>query len=173
MNTRTTIRQERPEDIPGIRYVNEQAFGHPEEADIVDGLRQRGVIFLSLVAVQDDQIVGHILFSPVTITSETSSFEAIALGPMAVLPSHQRLGIGSELVRAGLEECREMGQSIVIVLGHPEFYPRFGFEPARPFGIRWEHDVPAEVFMVAELTEGALNGRGGVVLYQPEFRSLP
>ncbi|NOH03416.1 MAG: N-acetyltransferase [Chloroflexi bacterium] len=164
------IRPESPEDIPAIRRVNEQAFGRADEANIVDSLRKRGVVTLSLVAVQDDQIVGHILFSPVTIASETGSFEAVALGPMAVLPSHQRLGIGSQLVRAGLEKCKKMGQPIVIVLGHPEFYPRFGFKPSRPFGIRWEKDVPDEVFMVAELTEGALNGRGGVVIYQSEFR---
>jgi putative acetyltransferase len=166
----TLIRQERAQDIPGICQVNEQAFGRPDEADIVDSLRQRAAIFLSLVALQGEQVVGHILFSPVTVKSDQSSFDAIALGPMAVLPSHQRSGIGSQLVRAGLEECRKMGQSIVIVLGHPEFYPRFGFKPALPFGIRWEQDLPAEVFMVAELEQGALNGRGGVVIYQPEFR---
>ena len=171
MTSQFLIRQERAQDIPGIRYVNEQAFDRTDEADIVDSLRQRGAMFLSLVAVQGEQVVGHVLFSPVTIKSEKSSFEAIALGPMAVLPSHQRLGIGSQLVRAGLEECKKVGQSVAIVLGHPEFYPRFGFKPSRPFGIRWEQDVPAEVFMVAELNEGALNGRGGVVFYQPEFRS--
>jgi putative acetyltransferase len=170
MNSITLIRQERTEDIPGIRHVNELAFDRPDEADIVDSLRQRDAIFLSLVAFQGERVVGHILFSPVTITSEQTSFEAIALGPMAVLPSHQRTGIGSQLVQLGLEECRKMEQSIVIVLGHPKFYPRFGFKPSLPFGIRWEHDVPAEVFMVAELNEGALKGRGGVVVYQPEFR---
>jgi putative acetyltransferase len=125
---------------------------------------------LSLVALLDEQVVGHIVFSPVTIKSSKSSFEAIAFRPMAVLPSHQRSGIGSQLVRVGLEEYRKMGQSIVIVLGHSEFYPHFGFKPSLPFGIRWEQDVPAEVFMVAELNEGALKGRGGVVVYQPEFR---
>jgi putative acetyltransferase len=169
MNPPTLIRPEIPHDIQNIRHVNEQAFGRPDEADIVDSLRQRGALVLSLVALLDEQVVGHIGFSPVTIKSEKSSFEAIALGPMAVLPSHQRTGIGSQLVRVGLEECRRLGQSIVIVLGHPEFYPRFGFKPSLPFGIRWEQDVPAEVFMVAELNEGALEGCGGVVVYQPEF----
>ena len=170
MNTKISVRQERPEDVPAIRDVNEQAFGRVDEADIVDALRKRGAVSISLVAIQEDQVVGHILFSPVTIKSEHSSFEAIALGPMAVLPSHQRQGIGSQLVRAGLEQCKKLGQSIAIVLGHPEFYPRFGFKPSRPFGIRWENDVSPEVFMVAELSEGALNGRSGVVVYQPEFR---
>jgi putative acetyltransferase len=163
------IRPEEPGDIPAIRHVNEQAFGRAGEAEIVDSLRKRDAVTLSLVAVQDDQIVGHILFNPVTIASETDSFAAVALGPMAVLPSHQKLGVGSQLVRAGLAACKKMGQHIIIVLGHPWFYPRFGFKPSRPCGIRWEKDVPEEVFMVAELTEGALNGRSGVVRYQPEF----
>lgn len=163
------IRPEKPDDISAIRTVNEQAFGRTSEADIVDTLRKRGAIFLSLVALQDDLVVGHILFSPVTIESDTSSFEAVALGPMAVLPSHQRLGIGSQLVRKGLDQCKEMGQTVVIVLGHPEFYPRFGFKPTRPYGIRWTIDVAPEVFMVAELEEGALRGRHGTVFYQPEF----
>lgn len=171
MDTKASIRKETPEDITVIRQVNEQAFGRAGEADIVDALRRRGVVTLSLVAEQDGQIVGHILFSPVTVQSGKSSFKAVALGPMAVLPSHQRLGIGSQLVRAGLEECKKMGQFIVIVLGHPGFYPRFGFKPSRPFGIRLEKKVPDEAFMLVELTEGALHGRGGIVIYPDEFRS--
>jgi putative acetyltransferase len=167
-----TIRPEMPEDIPAIRRVNEQAFDRAEEADLVEALRRRGVITLSLVAVEDEDIIGHILFSPVTIESGESKLEAVALGPMAVLPSYQRQGIGSRLVRAGLEECRRLGHDVVIVLGHPGFYPRFGFVPSRRFGIRWEHDVPNEVFMVAELREGALTERGGTVRYQPEFASV-
>lgn len=170
MTPKLIVRKEVLKDIAAIRCVNEQAFGRADEAYIVDSLRKREFATVSLVAVRDDQIVGHIMFSPVTIQSETDSFEAIALGPMAVSPTHQRLGIGSQLVHAGLEECKKMGQPIVIVLGHPEFYPRFGFKPSRPFGIRWENDVPDEVFMVVELTEGALDGRGGVVIYQDEFR---
>ncbi len=167
-----TIRHEMPEDIPAIRRVNEQAFDRAEEANLVEALRRRGVIALSLVAVKDAEIVGHILFSPVTIESGESTFDALALGPMAVLPSHQGHGIGSQLVRAGLEECRRLGHDLVIVLGHPDFYPRFGFVPASRYGIRWERDVPDEVFMVAELREGALTERGGTVRYQPEFASV-
>jgi putative acetyltransferase len=164
-----TIRRETPKDIDSIRYVNEQAFGQKEEAEIIDKLRKRDVVTLSLVAVQADQIVGHILFSPVSVESEHSSFEAITLAPMAVLPEYQRKGIGSQLVRIGLEECRRLGHEIVVVLGHPDYYPRFGFVPASTYGIKCKYDVPDEVFMALELRQGALSGRSGVVKYQPEF----
>ena len=164
-----TIRRETPKDIDSIRYVNEQAFGQKEEAEIIDKLRKRDVVTLSLVAVQADQIVGHILFSPVSVESEHSSFEAITLAPMAVLPEYQRKGIGSQLVRVGLEECRRLGHEIVVVLGHPDYYPRFGFVPASTYGIKCKYDVPDEVFMALELRQGALSGRSGVVKYQPEF----
>jgi putative acetyltransferase len=166
------IRHEMPEDIPAIRCVLEQAFGQAQEADLVDALRRRGMFTLSLVAVQDDQIVGQILFTPATIASERSSFDAVALGPMAVLPSRQRQGIGSQLVRAGLETLRQDGQEIVVVLGHPNYYPRFGFVPSKQHGIGCEFDVPDEVFMVAELRAGALSGRCGTVRYLPEFRTV-
>ena len=164
-----TIRRETPKDIDSIRYVNEQAFGQKEEAEIIDKLRKRDVVTLSLVAVQADQIVGHILFSPVSVESEHSSFEAITLAPMAVLPEYQRKGIGSQLVRVGLEECLRLGHEIMVVLGHPDYYPRFGFVPASTYGIKCKYDVPDEVFMALELRQGALSGRSGVVKYQPEF----
>ncbi len=167
-----TIRRETPKDIDSIRYVNEQAFGQKEEAEIIDKLRKRDVVTLSLVAVQADQIVGHILFSPVSVESEDSSFEAITLAPMAVLPEYQRKGIGSQLVRVGLEECRRLGHEIVMVLGHPDYYPRFGFVPASTYGIKCKYDVPDEVFMALELRQGALSGRSGVVKYQPEFNEV-
>src|SRR4030043_1267540 len=104
-----TIRQETPEDMPAIRYVNEQAFGGTVEADIVEKLRHRGALTLSLIAIQDNEIIGHIAFSSVKVESERSSFEAIALAPMAILPAYQHKGIDSQLVRAGLEECRRLG----------------------------------------------------------------
>ncbi len=167
-----TIRRETPKDIDSIRYVNEQAFGQKEEAEIIDKLRKRDVVTLSLVAVQADQIVGHILFSPVSVESEYSSFEVITLTPMAVLPEYQRKEIGSQLVRAGLEECRRLGHEIVVVLGHPDYYPRFGFVPASTYGIKCKYDVPDEVFMALELRQGALSGRSGVVKYQPEFNEV-
>ncbi|MBM3119858.1 MAG: N-acetyltransferase [Chloroflexi bacterium] len=165
-----TIRRETTEDIAAIRYINKQAFGQNEEAELVEKLRNRAALSLSLIAVQKNEIVGHIAFSPVVIESERSSFEAITLAPIAVLPEYQRQGIGGQLARAGLEECRNLGHEIVVVLGHPTYYPRFGFVPAKPKGISCEFEVAAEAFMVLELREGALTGRGGIVRFQPEFK---
>jgi len=163
------IRSETPGDEAAIRDINEEAFGQKEEAELIEKLRNRGVLALSLVAVQDNEVVGHIAFSPVKVESESSSFEAISLAPMAVLPIHQRRGIGSQLVRAGLEECRRLGHKIVVVLGHPEYYPRFGFVTGKVKGIDCEFEVPNEAWMVLELQEGALAGRSGTVKFQPEF----
>ena len=165
-----TIRREAPEDIAAIRHVNEQAFGGATEADLVDQLRSHGVLTLSLVAVQDGEIIGHIAFSPVAVESGHSRFEAITLAPIAVLPAYQRQGVGSQLTRAGLEECRQLGHEIVFVLGHPEYYPRFGFAPGKPRGIGCEFEAPDEAWMVLELRAGALAGRDGTVKFQPEFR---
>ena len=166
------IRLEQPEDVAAVRQVNETAFGRPLEADLVDALRQRGVVALSLVAEQNGEIIGHILFSPVTITAEDKVVTAVALGPMAVLPTCQREGIGSQLVQTGLEMLRQAGHNLIIVLGHPEYYPRFGFAPASQFGIRWENDVPDEVFMVMALRPGGLDGVTGIVRYQREFSKV-
>ena len=164
------IRQEMPEDVATIRHVNEEAFGQKEEAEIIEKLRNRGVLTISLIAVQDNEIVGHVSFSPVKVESEHSSFGAIALAPMAVLPAYQRKGIGSRLVHAGLEECRHLGHEIIVVLGHPNYYPRFGFIPAKSKGIDCEFQVPDEAWMILELREGALAGRRGKVRFQPEFQ---
>jgi len=163
------VRPETPEGIVSIRYVNEQAFGQAEEAEIVDKLRHRAALTVSLVTVQKDKVVGHIAFSPAMVESESLSFEAVVLAPMAVLPAYQRQDIGGQLVRAGLEECWNLGYEVVVVLGHPTYYPRFGFVPAKPKGIICELEVPEEAFMVVELREGALAGRGGMVKFQPEF----
>lgn len=167
------IRQELPGDEEAIWQVNEAAFGRAAEADLVDALRRRNVITLSLVAEREGEIVGHILFTPVTITDEAGGVvTAVALGPMAVSPACQREGIGSQLVQTGIAVLRQAGHEIVIVLGHPEFYPRFGFEPASRSGIRWEIEVPDEVFMALALQPGALVGVTGVVRYQPEFTGV-
>jgi len=166
------IRPEKPEDIESIRNINEQAFRQENESKLVDKLRNRGVLTISLVAVRDSEVVGHIAFSPVVVESGTSSFTAIALAPMAVLPAHQRKGIGSQLVRAGLEECRRLGHEIVFLVGHPDYYPRFGFVPAKPKGVDCEFEVPEEAWMILELREGALAGRRGIVKFEPEFKEV-
>lgn len=167
-----TIRPEKTADHDAIRQINILAFGQPNEADLVDALRCQAVLSISLVAVQDGQLVGHIAFSPVTIKSETETTEALGLAPMSVLPSYQRTGIGSQLVRAGLQACRQTHYGIVVVLGHPAYYPRFGFTPSKPHGLVWQHDVPEDVFMVQELKEGALAVTSGVVTYHSAFARL-
>lgn len=166
------VRAESEEDRPAIREINERAFGRAGEADLVEALRASARPYISLVAVYEGRTVGHILFSPVSIVTDTSAGAArgaLALGPMAVLPEFQNRGVGSELVRRGLDECRRLGHEAVVVVGHPEFYPRFGFVPARAKGLECEYPVPDEVFMAAELREGALDGLKGVVKYRPEF----
>jgi putative acetyltransferase len=175
-----TIRPERLEDAPAVHEVNRLAFGRAAEAELVDALiealRRAAGPWISLVAEAGGRVVGHIFFSPVTIegeagprAGESGSPPAMGLGPMAVLPGCQNRGIGSELARAGLEACRRAGHLVVVVLGHPRFYPRFGFVPARPRGLRCEYDVSDDVFMVAELEPGALAGCSGLVRYHPEF----
>lgn len=165
------IRAERDSDIPAIHAVNAAAFPTPAEADLVDALRRQAQPFVSLVAELDGTVVGHILFSPVSLPSRPD-LQLLGLAPMAVVPEHQRRGIGSALVRAGLEECRRLGASAVVVLGHPEYYPRFGFQPSVRFGIRSEYDVPDEVFLVLELVPGSLRGASGTIQYHPAFRSV-
>jgi putative acetyltransferase len=164
-----TLRGETPEDIPAIHHIHTAAFGQANEADLVDALQQHNALTISLVAVKDGRLVGHIALSPVTITSSTATIEALGLAPMAVLPAYQRRGIGSQLVEAGLSACHNTPYDVVVVLGHPHYYLRFGFTPAKPLGIVWEHDVPEEVFMVHELREDALTQAKGVVKYRPEF----
>jgi putative acetyltransferase len=167
-----TIRQETPADIPAVRTVNESAFDQPAEADAVDALRARGTYLLSLVAEEEDQLVGHIFFSPVTIKNEAESLEIAGLAPMAALPGYQKRGVGSLLVQAGLEELKRMGIPAVVVLGHPGYYPRFGFVPASRWNIRYIEDVSDEVFMALELQPGALTNHSGIAYYQPEFSGL-
>jgi putative acetyltransferase len=163
-----TIRHEQDGDADQIRIVNQRAFGGSSEADIVDALRG-STGSLSLVAIVDGRIAGHILFTPVRIDGVTPRGAAVGLAPLAVLPEQQRRGIGSTLVRAGLDACRSLGCVIVVVLGHPEYYPRFGFVPASTAGLACEFPVPAEAFMVLELKRGALASASGTVRYHPRF----
>ncbi|MFH1032382.1 MAG: N-acetyltransferase [Chloroflexota bacterium] len=166
------IRSETLEDIIAIRQVNAQAFGREIEAKLVEKLRMNDALTISLVAVLDGEIVGHIAFSLVTIEHEDSSFKAVTLAPIAVLPSHQNKGIGSKLVKAGLKECQHLGYEIVVLVGHPNYYPRFGFVPAKPLGLECEFEVPDEPWMVLELRKDALTGRRGTVKFRAEFREF-
>ena len=162
------IRSEQPEDIPGIRHVNRSAFKTAMEVSLVDALRQQAQPIVSLVAVDGDAVVGHILFSPVTLLSHPE-MQIMGLAPMAVVPLRQRQGIGSELVRAGLEDCRRLGFVAVVVVGHAAYYPRLGFAKASGYGLVSEYDVPDDVFMALELKTGALRGKPGTIRYHPAF----
>ncbi|MCA1556939.1 MAG: N-acetyltransferase [Acidobacteria bacterium] len=166
------IRTETDADHVAVHKVNERAFNQANEAALVDALRKNARPIISLVAELNGQVVGHIFFSPVLIESEDSNYTALGLAPMAVLPEHQNQGIGSELVRRGLKACKSIGYDVVVVLGHPEYYPRFGFVPAKEKGLSCEYSVADEVFMVTELKEGALAGRKGMVKYRPEFNDV-
>lgn len=162
------IRTEREEDRTGVRAVNESAFATPAEADLVDALRGQARPVVSLVADDQGAIVGHILFSPVLLTGHPDR-KIMGLGPMAVLPEHQRKGVGSALVAAGLEACEKLGYGAVVVLGDPEFYRRFGFVPSTQFAIRCEYEAPEGAFMVKELRPGNLRGATGTIKYHAAF----
>jgi putative acetyltransferase len=164
-----TIRPERPEDGAAVRHVNELAFGQPAEADLVERLRQACTDSLSLVA-EDDTVVGHILFTSVVIEGAGRQVLGMGLAPMAVLPNRQRQGIGSQLVKEGLGILRERGCPFVVVVGHPEYYPRFGFEPASTHGLASQFEgVPDAAFMVLVLDVHAMAGVSGVAKYREEF----
>jgi len=165
------IRAESPVDDVVIAEINRLAFGGDDEVQIVARIRRAAGFdpSLSLVAELDGRPVGHTLFSPIHIDAGDRRIPAIALAPMAVLPEHQRQGIGSQMVRAGLDACKRGGHRIVIVLGHAEYYPRFGFEIAAAHGLRCPYPAPDEAFMVLGLTADALDDVAGLVVYPAAF----
>ncbi|OGP56518.1 MAG: GNAT family N-acetyltransferase [Deltaproteobacteria bacterium RBG_13_52_11b] len=166
-----TIRPEREEDHAAIDEVNRGAFGRENEARLVENLRRSSTFIpeLSLVAVKDVSVVGHLLFSPIAIQMGNSNLPALALAPVAVRPEYQNQGIGSQLVRHGLRQCRDLGHKVIVVVGHPEYYPRFGFSSARAKGLEAPFPVPDEAFLILELVPGTLEGIKGVVNYPSEF----
>ncbi|MCD1293721.1 GNAT family N-acetyltransferase [Methanocella sp. CWC-04] len=165
------MRSERPDDFAAIYEVNLKAFGQDKEPKLVDDLRASGNFIpdLSIVAIKDGKIVGHILFCPLTIETEKGRVPALTLAPLAVLPEYQGQGIGSGLTMEGLKRCKALGHRIVIVVGHPGYYPRFGFTSARAKGLDVLFPVPDEAFMAIELVPGALDGMKGMVIFPPEF----
>jgi len=165
------IRDEAPQDFPAIRNLNVLAFGNPAEALLVDKLRAANKAAISRVAILDGRVVGHILFSPITVERAPARFRGLGLAPMSVLPEFQNRGIGSSLVRDSLEMCRQKGYDLVVVLGHLRFYPRFGFTTAKDHGLNNEYDA-VDNFMVIELKEEVLKAVTGLVKYAPEFQDL-
>lgn len=164
-----TIRPENPEDIPRIYSVLEQTFKRDAEAKLADKLRQACADCLSLVAEDDGVIVGHIMFTPVLIKND-KTVQGMGLAPMAVLPERQRQGIGSLLIKAGLQVLRENNCPFVVVLGHPDYYPRFGFRPASKFNIKsqWE-GVPDEAFMIFVMDDKTMQNVSGIARFRNEF----
>jgi putative acetyltransferase len=162
------IREERPDDVAAIRDVNQRAFGQDQESNLVDALRSNRAALLSLVATLNGRVAGHIMYSPATIGDITGA----ALGPMAVLPEHQRQGIGSKLVEAGNRKLKEAGVPFIIVVGHPNFYPGFGFKPASAVAMKCEWDVPDDVCMLLLIDERKMTGVSGLVKYRHEFLTV-
>ena len=169
------LRPETPADQPGVRAVHLAAFEGPDEADLVDRLRGHTFPYVSLVAVDKGRIVGHILLTPVLLPGHPRA-RLMGLAPMAVLPDYQRSGVGTALIAEGLRQSREAGAGAVVVLGHPDYYPRFGFVPASRHGIGCDYvaagDAPDDAFMILELQPGHLDGLGGTVEYHAAFAAL-
>lgn len=163
------IRREEADDFAAVHALNASAFESPAEANLVDALRRQAHPIVSLVAEDSETVVGHIMFSPVSLTGHPELM-IMGLAPMAVMPAHQNKGIGTALVRAGLDECKSLGYGAVVVLGHPRYYPRFGFAPSTRFGIGCEYEAPEDAFMVLELQPGYLSGKSGTIKYHAAFK---
>ena len=167
----TKVRAETPADHTAIAQITATAFNNTAEVQLITQLRQHSNECVSLVAEQHAKLVGHIMFSPATLAN-AADIKLMALAPMAVSNVLQHQGIGSALVRAGLELCRQRGIDAVVVLGHAAYYPRFGFTPASRFNIFGPWQVPDDSFMLLELKPGALKGKNGQVQYHPAFAQL-
>ena len=169
------IRTELPSDVEPIWVLNSSVYGNVAEANLVNDLRECGCEFLSLVAEIDHRIVGHILFTPVELLDDLyqiNDARLMGLAPMAVDPEFRNNGIGSELIRVGLEYCKKLDYDAVAVLGHSKFYPKFGFIPSSNYNIKSEYDVPEDVFMIHELIEESLRGLRGTILYHDNFNKV-
>ncbi len=177
MKRKINIRKEHPSDFSFVSELIRKAFASLEisnhnEDKLVENLRKSAGFTdeLSLIAEVDGRIAGHILFSPVRIENGLQSFKSLVLAPVSVLPEFQKQGIGGALITEGHKKAAECGFSSVILLGHPQYYPRFGYKPASTWGIKTHYNLPSDdVFMAVELTEHALKNVSGMVIFPPEF----
>ena len=170
-----SIRKETPKDIADIHALEVEAFGRAEEADLVDRLRDEGVLWLSQVALRNDQVVGHAAYSLVKVSDGGSVWCFPALGPIAVEPARQGRGIGGALIRAGIEVVRDAGYGLLFLVGHPTYYPRFGFQPALPLGFTsdWvKPDGPHEHFMALVLDQSLIGSVRGHMRYHEAFADV-
>ena len=158
------IREEEEKDHQQVREIVCAAFPTDAESKLVDTLRENGKAIISLLAVHGEEVLGHILFSPVSTTPPNHA-KGIGLAPVAVKSVFQSQGIGSQLIREGLRRCQELKYDYVVVLGSPEYYGRFGFQKASQFDLQNEYGVDDE-FMVIKLSG---EGAHGLVKYAPEF----
>jgi putative acetyltransferase len=163
------IREEMVGDHEAVRAVNRLAFGGDEEAALVDRLPADGLAVASVVAVEGGEIAGHVLFSELPVETDRGTIPAVSLAPMAVRPEWQKKGLGSALVGAGLDLCRVRGKAVVIVLGHPRYYPRFGFSAELASRIECPFPGAGDAWMALELAPGALSGITGTVCYPAAF----
>lgn len=166
------IRQESPADFYAVHELICKAFEREDEGNLVDVLRNTVEGYISLVADIDGLVVGHILFTPVTLSGNNMDLNLIGLAPLAVLPEFQSRGVGSKLVQAGLQRCQSIACDALVVLGHPQYYPKFGFVPSVKYGIKSEYNVSDDTFMILELVEGALQGETGTIQYHQAFASF-
>ncbi len=165
------VRPEHPADYDAVYRLNASVFPTPAEAALVNALRKQASPYVSLVAEREQLIIGHILFSPVT-TATATAHKLMGLAPMAVAAEMQGSGVGTALIKAGLRACRDLDVAAVVVLGHAEYYPRFGFQAASRFNIRCQYDVPDDAFMALELQPGVLQDIDGEVHYHPAFATV-
>ncbi|MCC7332635.1 MAG: N-acetyltransferase [Flavobacteriales bacterium] len=176
MTERLTVRQETPNDFNEVFEINQIAFGQDNEARLVDALRRNPTVFipeLSLVATDNNKIVGHILLTKIIIKDDNGNLiESLGLAPMAVRPEFQKSGIGGQLIKQGLKVAKDLGFTSVIVLGHEHYYPKFGFEPADKWNIKAPFDIPSDVFMAIELVKDGLKNISGTVIYPKEFETV-
>lgn len=166
-----TIRQETPNDIKAITRVNDAAFNRPNEGKLVLKLRELEEFDsrLSLVAEYVGEVIGHVLLFPVVIRSKQGSFPSLTLGPIAVIPEHQRKGVGGKLIDKAHSTAIDLGYHSIILLGHPSYYPRFGYKKADLYRLSNPWGIDNEAFMAIELVEGALSQISGEVLYPEAF----